>query len=76
MLEAISTMKQYQQIHLLCYDKGFKFVPIPNVKSFNSLTETEEFVEHNLKRLNDTNFYKDPIVIIRKEINSVKVKEL
>ena len=69
-------MKQYHQVHLLCYDRGFKYEPIPNVKAFYSLGEVEDYAKNNVISIQDTNFFKDPIVIIRREISSVLVKEL
>jgi len=76
MLEEFSVMKRYQQVHLLCYDRGFKYEPIPDIRAFNSLGEVEEYAKNNIERIQDTNFYKDPIVIVRRETNSVQVKEL
>jgi len=76
MLEELSTMKRYQQVHLLCYDRGFKYEPIPNIRAFHSLGEVEDYVRNNMTRIQDYNFYKDPVVIIRRETNSVQVKEL
>jgi len=76
MLEELSAMKQYHQVHLLCYDRGFKYEPIPNVKAFYSLGEVEDYANNNVISIQDTNFFKDPIVIIRREISSVLVKEL
>ncbi len=70
-------MKRYQQIHLLCYDRGFKYEPVPiHGTPFNSLEDIEEYVKNNIERIQDANFYKDPIVIVRRETNSVQVKEL
>ncbi len=60
----------------MCYDRGFKYEPIPDIRTFNSLGEVEEYAKNNIERIQDTNFYKDPIVIVRRETNSVQVKEL
>jgi len=60
----------------LCYDRGFKYEPIPNVRTFHSLVEVEDYAKNNMARIQDCNLYKDPIVIIRRETNSVQVKEL
>jgi len=76
MLEELSIMKKYQQVHLLCYDRGFRYEPIPNVKPFYSLDEVENYAKNNISHIQDTNYYKDPVVIIRREISSVPVKEL
>tara|TARA_R110001592_G_scaffold309210_2_gene583303 strand:+ start:1438 stop:1668 length:231 start_codon:yes stop_codon:yes gene_type:complete len=76
MLEELHAMKQYHQVHLLCYDRGFKYEPIPNVKAFYSLGEVEDYAKNNMTQIQDCNFYKDPVVIIRRETNSVQVKEL
>lgn len=77
MIEELSTMKRYQQIHLLCYDRGFRYEPVPiHEAPFNTLEDAEEYFKNNIERIQDTNFYKDPLVIIRREISSVQVKEL
>lgn len=77
MLEELSTMKCYQQIHLLCYDRGFRYEPVPiHGAPFYSLEDVENYAKNNIERIQDTNFYKDPIVIVRREISNVQVKEL
>ena len=69
-------MKRYQQVHLLCYDRGFRYEPVPNVRAFHSLGEVEDYAKNNMAHIQDCNFYNDPIVIIRREVNNVLAKEL
>ncbi len=69
-------MKSYKQIHLICYDRGFKYETVPNTPEFHNDTKAVEYFNLNESRINAVNFYKDPVVIIRREINSVTVKEL
>lgn len=69
-------MKSFQQVHLICYDRGFKYQPIDNLPVFNNQEDAEEYLKYNSTRLQDINFYDDPIVIIREETHSVAVKEL
>ena len=69
-------MKSFQQMYLICYDRGFKYQPIDNLPAFNHQQEAEEYLKYNSARLEDINFYNDLIVIIRQEIHNVLVKVL
>ena len=69
-------MKSYKQVHLICYDRGFQYEPIPNIPEFHDDTKAKDYFNLNESRITFGNVYNDPIVIIRREINSVTVKEL
>ena len=69
-------MKSYKQVHLICYDRGFKYEPIPNVPEFYSDLKAVEYFNLNSSRIKAINYYNDNVVIIRRETNSVIVKEL
>lgn len=69
-------MKSYKQIHILVKDRGFKYEPIANIPEFSQVEDALEYWKHNRKTIEDANFYKDPIVLVRREIHSVIEKEL
>ena len=69
-------MKNYRQVHIIAKDRGFIYEPIPNTPEFNSESEALVYWEYNKESILDANFYNDPIVIIRKEVNNVKTKDL
>jgi len=69
-------MKGYKQIHLIARDRSFKYEPIENIPEFYDKNEALKYWKYNEKRIMDSNFYGDPIVIIRREIHSVVEKEL
>jgi hypothetical protein len=69
-------MKRYKQVHLICYDRGFKYETVPNTPEFHDDQKAKDYFNLNESRITCGNVYNDPIVIIRREINSVTVKEL
>jgi hypothetical protein len=69
-------MKNYKQVYLIAKDRSFKYEPIADVPSFSNEEEALAYWEYNKISINDCNFYNDPIVIIRKEISIVKIKDL
>ena len=69
-------MKGYRQVHLIVKDRGFVYQPIPNTPEFHYESEALAYWEYNKESILEANFYNDPIVIIRKEVNNVKTKDL
>jgi hypothetical protein len=69
-------MKGYKQIHLIARDRSFKYEPIENIPEFYDQKEALKYWKYNGERIMDSNFYGDPIVIIRREIHTVLEKEL
>ena len=68
-------MKKYKQVYLIAKDRGFKYEPVANSPEFSNEKEALDYWQYNENRILDTNFYDDPIVIIRREINNVMSKE-
>jgi hypothetical protein len=69
-------MKNYRQVHIIAKDRSFKYEPIANIPEFNDLNSALTYWKYNKDEIEDCNFYKDPIVIIRREVNNVLAKEL
>jgi len=69
-------MKNYRQVHIIAKDRGFIYEPIPNTPEFNDEKGALDYWGYNKARIQDCNFYDDPIVIIRREVNNVLAKEL
>tara|TARA_R110002153_G_scaffold101349_3_gene237514 strand:- start:3553 stop:3768 length:216 start_codon:yes stop_codon:yes gene_type:complete len=69
-------MKSYKQVHLIAKDRSFKYEPIANAPEFNDLNSALAYWKYNKDEIEDCNFYKDPIVIIRREIHTVIEREL
>ena len=69
-------MKNYKQVHIIAKDRGFVYEPIPNTPEFHNEKEALDYWSYNQKNILDANFYNDPIVIIRREVNNVLAKEL
>jgi len=69
-------MKNYRQVHIIAKDRSFKYEPIANAPEFNDLNSALTYWKYNKDEIEDCNFYKDPIVIIRREVNNVLAKEL
>ena len=69
-------MKGYRQVHLIVKDRGFVYETVANTPEFHSESEALIYWDNNKNRILDANFYNDPIVIIRKEVNNVKTKDL
>ena len=69
-------MKNYRQVHIIAKDRGFTYEPIANTPEFNDLNSALTYWKYNKDKIEDCNFYKDPIVIIRREVNNVLAKEL
>ena len=67
-------MKNYRQVHIIAKDKGFKYEPVPNIPEFHDEKEALKYWLYNQNRIREANFYDDPIVIIRREVNNVLVK--
>jgi hypothetical protein len=69
-------MKSYRQIHIIARDRSFTYEPIANTPEFKDLNSALEYWEYNKKRIEDSNFYNDPTVLIRREIHTVIEREL
>ena len=69
-------MKVYKQVHLIVKDRGFVYEPVANLPEFYDEREALNYWNKNKLRIQDLNFYNDPIVIIRKEVINVKTKDL
>lgn len=69
-------MKGYKQVYIIAKDRGFKYEPIADTPEFNNEKGALDYWSYNKIRIQDCNFYDDPIVIIRREINTVTVKNL
>ncbi|MDB4755111.1 hypothetical protein OAG19_00500 [Akkermansiaceae bacterium] len=69
-------MKNYRQVHIIAKDRGFKYEPVPNTPEFHDEKGALEYWLYNQNKIKEANFYDDPIVIIRREVNNVLAKEL
>ncbi len=69
-------MKNYRQVHIIAKDRGFKYEPVPNTPEFHDEKDALEYWLYNQNKIKQANFYDDPIVIIRREVNNVLAKEL
>jgi len=69
-------MKKYSQVYIIVKDRGFKYEPIADIPEFYKEKEALDYWKYNENRLLDTNFYDDPIVIIRRETNNIILKEV
>ena len=69
-------MKGFEQIHIIARDRGFKYEPIANTPKFYNENDALKYWENNKFEILDSNFYNDPIVIIRKEISNTKTQDL
>lgn len=69
-------MKNYRQVHLIVKDRGFVYESIPNIPEFHNEKDAMTYWGNNRITIQDLNFYNDPIVIIRREVNNVLAKEL
>ena len=69
-------MKNYRQVHIIAKDRGFKYEPVPNIPEFHDEKEALDYWRYNQNSIKNANFYDDPIVIIRREVNNVLAKEL
>jgi hypothetical protein len=69
-------MKSYKQVHLIAKDRGFVYEPVANTPEFHNEEEAFDYWSRNRITIQDLNFYNEPIVIIRKEVNNVKTKDL
>ena len=69
-------MKNYKQVHIIAKDRGFIYEPLSNTPEFNNEEEALDYWVFNEIRIQDANFYNDPIVIIRREVNNVLAKKL
>ena len=69
-------MKNYRQVHIIAKDRGFIYEPIPNTPEFSDEKDALDYWVYNKSRIQDCNFYNDPIVLIRREVNNVLAKEL
>jgi|TARA_R110002126_G_C10243393_1_gene481287 hypothetical protein len=67
-------MKNYRQVHIIAKDRGFVYEPFPNTPEFHDEKEALKYWLYNQNRIREANFYDDPIVIIRREVNNVLVK--
>lgn len=69
-------MKGYKQVHLIVKDRGFVYEQVQNTPEFYNEESALVYWKNNRITIQDLNFYNDPIVIIRREINNVTVKSL
>ena len=69
-------VKGFIQVHIIAKDRGFKYEPIANTPEFNQAEDALKYWKYNRKSIEDSNFYKDPIVLVRREIHSVTEEEL
>ena len=69
-------MKGYRQVYLIVKDRGFVYQPVADIPEFHKEIDALKHWEYNKESILDANFYNDPIVIIRKEVNNVKTKDL
>jgi len=69
-------MKSYRQVYLIVKDRGFVYEPVPNTPEFHNEEAALVYWQNNRINIQDLNFYNDPIVIIRREINNITVKNL
>jgi len=69
-------MKGYRQTHLIVKDRGFIYEPVPNTPEFHNEEDALAYWQNNRITIQDLNFYNDPIVIIRREVNNITVKSL
>ena len=69
-------MKSFKQVHLIAKNRSFSYEQIPNTPEFSDEAAALKYWKYNKKVIQDSNFYSDPIVIIRREIHSVISKEL
>ena len=69
-------MKNYKQVYLIVKDRSFKYEAIANIPEFNNQEEALVYWNYNKESIKDCNVYNDPLVIVRKETNIVKVQNL
>lgn len=69
-------VKNYKQVHIIAKDKNFKYEQIANTPEFDNEQAAMKYWLSNKESIIDSNFYNDPIVIIRKEESYVRVKNL
>jgi hypothetical protein len=69
-------MKGYKQVHLIVKDRGFVYEQVQNTPEFHNEEAALAYWKNNRITIQDLNFYNDPIVIIRREVNNVAVKSL
>ena len=69
-------MKEFKQVHIIAFNRRYKYDKIPNTPDFYSEGDALKYWDNNKIRILDSNFYNESIVVIRKEIHCVEVKEL
>ena len=69
-------MKNYRQVHIIAKDRGFKYEPVSNTPEFHDEKGALDYWAYKKNRIQESNFYDDPIVIIRREVNNVLAKEI
>lgn len=69
-------MKGYKQVHLIVKDRGFVYEPVQNTPEFHDEESAFLYWQNNRITIQNLNFYNDPLVIIRREINNITVKSL
>ena len=69
-------MKSFKQVHIIAKNRSFKYEQIANTPEFNDEASALKYWKYNNKAIQDSNFYSDPIVLIRREIHSVISKKL
>jgi len=69
-------MKSFKQVHLIAKNRSFSYEQIANTPEFNEEAAALKYWKYNKEAIQDSNFYSDPIVLIRREIHTVISKEL
>jgi len=69
-------VKNYKQVHIIAKDRSFKYEQIANTPEFDNEQAAMKYWLSNKEDIIESNFYNDPIVLIRKEESYVRVKNL
>ena len=69
-------MKNYKQVYLIAKDLGFDYQSIADVPEFNNEKEALTYWKNNNRKIKDSNFFNDPLVIVRREVHTVLAKRL
>tara|TARA_R110000744_G_scaffold369284_1_gene479445 strand:- start:553 stop:765 length:213 start_codon:yes stop_codon:yes gene_type:complete len=69
-------LKNYKQVYLIAKDLGFDYQSIADVPEFNNEKEALTYWKNNNRKIKDSNFFNDPLVIVRREVHTVLAKRL
>jgi hypothetical protein len=61
---------------LIAKDLGFDYQSIADVPEFNNEKEALTYWKNNNRKIKDSNFFNDPLVIVRREVHTVLAKRL